>query len=57
MLSSNDKSHIKTLYDQYNDMLNYIKTLVDESNSGKLGGDNVHEVKVDLVSGEVSIHN
>lgn len=32
MLSSNDKSHIKTLYDQYNDMLNYIKTLVDEGN-------------------------
>lgn len=32
-------------------------TFSGESNSGKLGGDNVHEVKVDLVSGEVSIHN
>lgn len=32
-------------------------TFSGESNSGELGGDNVHEVKVDLVSGEVSIHN
>lgn len=32
-------------------------TLTGESNSGKLGGDNVHDIKVDLVSGDVSIHN
>jgi hypothetical protein len=32
-------------------------TFSGESNSGELGGDNVHEVKVDLVSGDVSIHN
>ena len=32
-------------------------TFSGESNSGELGGDNVHEVKIDLVSGEVSIHN
>lgn len=32
-------------------------TFSGDSNSGELGGDNVHEVKVDLVSGEVNIHN
>lgn len=32
-------------------------TFSGESNSGELGGDNVHDVKIDLVSGEVSIHN
>ena len=32
-------------------------TLSGDSNSGELGGDNVHDVKIDLVSGEVSIHN
>lgn len=32
-------------------------TFSGESNSGELGGDNVHEVKIDLVSGDVSIHN
>ena len=32
-------------------------TFSGESNSGELGGNNVHEVKIDLVSGEVSIHN
>lgn len=31
--------------------------LSGSSDSGEIGGDNVHEVKVDLVSGEVSIHN
>ena len=36
----------------------YVQTsLSGESNTGELGGDNVHEVKVDLVSGEVNIHN
>ena len=38
--------------------IGYVQTsLSGESNTGELGGDNVHDVKIDLVSGEVNIHN